>query len=334
MSSTAAARLPSPSEPESVLDIRSYQPFHQQLPQFDPILPFAAAHSEQQFSLIPSCVGPKVFSPGLPHAHAQALLLQQQQQQQQQQYHPYMMAMHKPFGNARATMAMGESRRSSSASTSSSSILDVLRTSTGNSPSPPASEGESSAEDESAAASAMANDQTQQQLPQHQQQCGDNLPAPGNSPIQLWQFLLELLTDRKAQDCIRWSPNKWEFKLISPDEVSRRWGERKNKPKMDYGKLSRGLRYYYQKDIIQKVGGKRYVYKYTCNIERMVNETWESLQERLSENGEPLSFASPPSLPPMPPTTGSGGIISRFLQGNQSYQGTATGTGETGMEDD
>ncbi len=40
-------------------------------------------------------------------------------------------------------------------------------------------------------------------------------------------------------------------------QVARRWGLRKNKPKMNYEKLSRGLRYYYDKQIIQKTAGKR-----------------------------------------------------------------------------
>jgi hypothetical protein len=30
--------------------------------------------------------------------------------------------------------------------------------------------------------------------------------------------------------------------MTDPDEVARRWGVRKNKPKMNYEKLSRGLR--------------------------------------------------------------------------------------------
>ena len=40
-------------------------------------------------------------------------------------------------------------------------------------------------------------------------------------------------------------------------QVARRWGLRKNKPKMNYEKLSRGLRYYYDKNIIHKTAGKR-----------------------------------------------------------------------------
>ena len=50
--------------------------------------------------------------------------------------------------------------------------------------------------------------------------------------------------------------------MVDPDEVARRWGERKNKPNMNYDKLSRALRYYYDKNIMTKVHGKRYAYKF------------------------------------------------------------------------
>uniref|UniRef100_A0A3B4FAL8 ETS domain-containing protein n=1 Tax=Pundamilia nyererei TaxID=303518 RepID=A0A3B4FAL8_9CICH len=87
-----------------------------------------------------------------------------------------------------------------------------------------------------------------------------------DGPIQLWQFLLELLTDHSCQSCISWTGNGWEFKLTDPDEVAVLWGRRKNKPKMNYEKLSRGLRYYYDKNIIRKTAGKRYVYRFVCNL--------------------------------------------------------------------
>ena len=44
--------------------------------------------------------------------------------------------------------------------------------------------------------------------------------------------------------------------------MARRWGERKSKPNMNYDKLSRALRYYYDKNILSKVNGKRYAYKF------------------------------------------------------------------------
>ncbi|XP_036404328.1 protein C-ets-1-like [Megalops cyprinoides] len=88
----------------------------------------------------------------------------------------------------------------------------------------------------------------------------------GSGPIQLWQFLLELLSDRSCQSFITWTGDGWEFKLTDPNEVARLWGRRKNKPNMNYEKLSRGLRYYYDKNIIHKTAGKRYVYRFVCNL--------------------------------------------------------------------
>ncbi|THD24277.1 Friend leukemia integration 1 transcription factor [Fasciola hepatica] len=80
--------------------------------------------------------------------------------------------------------------------------------------------------------------------------------------IQLWQFLLELLSDSRNIACITWEGTNGEFKLVDPDEVARRWGERKSKPNMNYDKLSRALRYYYDKNIMSKINGKRYAYKF------------------------------------------------------------------------
>lgn len=85
---------------------------------------------------------------------------------------------------------------------------------------------------------------------------------PGSGQIQLWQFLLELLSDSANAGCITWEGTNGEFKMTDPDEVARRWGERKSKPNMNYDKLSRALRYYYDKNIMTKVHGKRYAYKF------------------------------------------------------------------------
>ncbi|XP_036994322.2 ETS translocation variant 2 [Artibeus jamaicensis] len=79
-------------------------------------------------------------------------------------------------------------------------------------------------------------------------------------PIQLWQFLLELLQDGARSSCIRWTGNSLEFQLCDPKEVARLWGERKRKPGMNYEKLSRGLRYYYRRDIVRKSGRSKYTY--------------------------------------------------------------------------
>lgn len=85
--------------------------------------------------------------------------------------------------------------------------------------------------------------------------------------IQLWQFLLELLQDEQYCNIITWVGSDWEFKLLDPETVSMLWGIRKRKPSMNYDKLSRAIRYYYDKKIIHKVHGKRYQYKF--NLETM-----------------------------------------------------------------
>uniref|UniRef100_A0A8C6U8X4 ETS variant transcription factor 1 n=1 Tax=Neogobius melanostomus TaxID=47308 RepID=A0A8C6U8X4_9GOBI len=61
----------------------------------------------------------------------------------------------------------------------------------------------------------------------------------------------------------RGSLQLWQFL------VARRWGIQKNRPAMNYDKLSRSLRYYYEKGIMQKVAGERYVYKFVCDPEAL-----------------------------------------------------------------
>ncbi|CAG2176499.1 unnamed protein product [Oppiella nova] len=104
---------------------------------------------------------------------------------------------------------------------------------------------------------------------------GQGLPSPGNrtgnnGQIQLWQFLLELLTDADHRDCIQWIGSEGEFKLNNPEVVAQLWGLRKNKPTMNYEKLSRALRYYYDGDMIAKVHGKRFVYKFVCDLKSLI----------------------------------------------------------------
>ncbi|XP_019807893.1 ETS domain-containing protein Elk-4 isoform X2 [Lagenorhynchus albirostris] len=102
-----------------------------------------------------------------------------------------------------------------------------------------------------------------------------------DSAITLWQFLLQLLKEPQNDHMICWTSNNGEFKLLQAEEVARLWGIRKNKPNMNYDKLSRALRYYYVKvihihlktridpsllvrleNIIKKVNGQKFVYKF------------------------------------------------------------------------
>ncbi|RWS08118.1 ETS domain-containing protein Elk-3-like isoform X2, partial [Dinothrombium tinctorium] len=80
--------------------------------------------------------------------------------------------------------------------------------------------------------------------------------------ITLWQFLLELLLNTQYKHIITWTNTDGEFKLVNAEEVARLWGLRKNKHNMNYDKLSRALRYYYDKNIIKKVLGQKFVYRF------------------------------------------------------------------------
>lgn len=76
-------------------------------------------------------------------------------------------------------------------------------------------------------------------------------------------------------------------------QVARRWGRRKNKPKMNYEKLSRGLRYYYDKNIIHKTSGKRYVYRFVCDLQNLLGYTAEELHAMLGVQPDTEDWAQP-----------------------------------------
>ncbi|CAO1431267.1 unnamed protein product [Diamesa serratosioi] len=115
----------------------------------------------------------------------------------------------------------------------------------------------------------------------HLQSNATTVPGGGHiqqrrGSLQLWQFLIALLDEPSSNSCISWTGRGMEFKLIEPEEVARRWGIQKNRPAMNYDKLSRSLRYYYEKGIMQKVAGERYVYKFVCSPEALFNMAYNS----------------------------------------------------------
>ncbi|CAK1547944.1 unnamed protein product [Leptosia nina] len=137
--------------------------------------------------------------------------------------------------------------------------------------------------------------------------------------LQLWQFLVSLLAE--GARCVAWTGRGLEFKLHEPEEVARRWGAQKNRPAMNYDKLSRSLRYYYEKGIMQKVAGERYVYKFVCDPEALFN------MARSPPSYDVISHLYyPPYLPPTatPPTTDypSTSITRRFYDGTTQFDNT------------
>ncbi|XP_063442965.1 Friend leukemia integration 1 transcription factor-like [Mytilus trossulus] len=93
----------------------------------------------------------------------------------------------------------------------------------------------------------------------------NTVSGSSSGQIQLWQFLLELLSTTSNRECIIWEGNEGEFRIVDPEEVARKWGQRKCRPNMNYDKLSRALRYYYDKNIMRKVNGKKYTYKFDAS---------------------------------------------------------------------
>ena len=86
-----------------------------------------------------------------------------------------------------------------------------------------------------------------------------------NSHIHLWQFLKELLDAPQTYgNCIRWiEQGNGVFKIEDSLGVAQLWGKRKNRPAMNYDKLSRSIRQYYKKGIMKKTEkSQRLVYQF------------------------------------------------------------------------
>lgn len=83
----------------------------------------------------------------------------------------------------------------------------------------------------------------------------------------LWEFLQNLLNCKRFNKYIAWKnhPNG-VFKLIDHHSVARLWGVQKKRKNMTYDKLSRALRYYYSKNILQKVDGERLTYQFCKTV--------------------------------------------------------------------
>ncbi|KAM4048017.1 SAM pointed domain-containing Ets transcription factor isoform 2-T4 [Anomaloglossus baeobatrachus] len=89
--------------------------------------------------------------------------------------------------------------------------------------------------------------------------------SSSGQPIHLWQFLKELLLKPHSYGrSIRWlNKEKGIFKIEDSAQVARLWGIRKNRPAMNYDKLSRSIRQYYKKGIIRKPDvSQRLVYQF------------------------------------------------------------------------
>ncbi|XP_030048248.1 ETS domain-containing protein Elk-1 [Microcaecilia unicolor] len=119
--------------------------------------------------------------------------------------------------------------------------------------------------------------------------------------VTLWQFLLQLLEEQNNEHLISWTSNDGEFKLVDAEEVARLWGLRKNKTNMNYDKLSRALRYYYDKNIIKKVSGQKFVYKFVSYPDPVAMETLKEETRRPEVSADPSQVPKSGEVAPGPP---------------------------------
>ncbi|XP_053342109.1 ETS domain-containing transcription factor ERF-like [Clarias gariepinus] len=114
--------------------------------------------------------------------------------------------------------------------------------------------------------------------------------SPGSRQVQLWHFLLELL-GRGEGGVITWGGEWGEFVIQDPERLARLWGERKGKLHMNYDKLSRALRYYYNKRILHKTKGKRFTYKF--NFSKLILVNYPNLPscQQVFHSGNSLPFS-------------------------------------------
>ncbi|XP_033753254.1 ETS-related transcription factor Elf-5-like isoform X2 [Pecten maximus] len=83
----------------------------------------------------------------------------------------------------------------------------------------------------------------------------------------LWEFIRDLLKDPQLNPSLL----KWEdkesgvFRFVQSEAVAQMWGRKKSNPGMTYEKLSRAMRYYYKRGILDRVDGRRLVYKFGSN---------------------------------------------------------------------
>ncbi|XP_072033788.1 uncharacterized protein [Amphiura filiformis] len=105
---------------------------------------------------------------------------------------------------------------------------------------------------------------------------GNELPTPGRrgrgrreamKGNHLWEFIRDLLKDSNfCPKYIRWEEkDEGVFRFVNSEAVASMWGRKKNNPAMTYEKLSRAMRYYYKRDILERVDGRRLVYKFGKN---------------------------------------------------------------------
>lgn len=83
----------------------------------------------------------------------------------------------------------------------------------------------------------------------------------------LWEFIRDILLHPELNEGLMKWENRQEgvFKFLRSEAVAQLWGQKKKNSSMTYEKLSRAMRYYYKREILERVDGRRLVYKFGKN---------------------------------------------------------------------
>ncbi|OCT94564.1 ETS-related transcription factor Elf-3 isoform X1 [Xenopus laevis] len=83
----------------------------------------------------------------------------------------------------------------------------------------------------------------------------------------LWEFIRDILLHPDLnQGLLKWEDrSEGVFKFLRSEAVAQLWGQKKKNSSMTYEKLSRAMRYYYKREILERVDGRRLVYKFGKN---------------------------------------------------------------------
>ncbi|KAK6972846.1 ETS-related transcription factor Elf-3 [Biomphalaria glabrata] len=90
----------------------------------------------------------------------------------------------------------------------------------------------------------------------------------------LWEFIYEtLMNPAYNPQFLRWENQRdGVFRFVQSEAVAQLWGGRKNNENMTYEKLSRAMRHYYRRGILERVEGRRLVYKFSLKAMERVRE--------------------------------------------------------------
>ncbi|KAJ7328164.1 Friend leukemia integration 1 transcription factor [Desmophyllum pertusum] len=88
------------------------------------------------------------------------------------------------------------------------------------------------------------------------------LPSKQFKTTKIFEFILDMLSEPRYSSIISWEGTNGQFRFIEPGQVASLWGERNGRVNMTYQKFSRALRYYYHKNVLVKIRGRKYAYRF------------------------------------------------------------------------